>query len=587
MLEESSASRGIGDDDPDAKSSPARVCEQGFETRRERRRNRRRPGLGRRMGADEKRGAEGRDAKPNTHRLRAYHIVSWLCALLLASCSPPARSNDTLTLLTLAEPNRIDPRFPEDALGAALSRLLYRGLMEGDARTFLPRLALAERVEWRDSTHVVVRLRSDARFHDGAQVTARDVVATYASVLDPSRASRLRATYARVLRRATAIDARQIEFELLRPDGTFESLMQLPIMPARDANAPELHANRGSERRFNGSGDVRITRFSPARWEFERVVSRASGPNRLRVLSLHDVNTLAQRLLHGDGDVAEIKPELFEVFEGRRDFTLSSAPSAGFTFLGVRCTASGLGDRRVRVALAHAIDRDRLRVGKFGRFALPATGPIAPSHWAYERDVPSYAYDPRRARELLDEAGLTDPPGPEPRARFTLRTSSQRFAVVVAQAISSMLGEVGIEVTVRPSELATLLSDLRQGQFDLTFLTIPDLSDPWGLAFWFGSSSIPTQANPGAGGNRWRFRDADLDAVLEAGARAIGPEARTPHYRAAQRILARELPVIPLWHADVVFVASRRFRGLAPTGDGRLNFLLDLTASPGSEARSP
>jgi len=153
--------------------------------------------------------------------------------------------------------------------------------------------------------------------------------------------------------------------------------------------------------------------------------------------------------------------------------------------------------------------------------------------------------------------------------------------MTVAQAVASMLADVGIEVVVRPSELATLLSDLRQGSFDLTFLTVPDLSDPWGLSFWFGSASIPTSANPGAGGNRWRFRSEALDAALDAGARSIGTENRAPHYRQAQRILADELPVIPLWHADVVFVASRRYQNLTPRGDGQLDFLLGLTRRQG------
>jgi ABC-type transport system substrate-binding protein len=134
---------------------------------------------------------------------------------------------------------------------------------------------------------------------------------------------------------------------------------------------------------------------------------------------------------------------------------------------------------------------------------------------------------------------------------------------------------------VRPSELATLLADLRAGRFDLTFLTVPDLSDPWGLAFWFASGSIPTTENPGAGGNRWRFRNATLDAALEAGARAMGPAARRPHYAQAQLILAAELPVVPLWHADVVFVTSRRYEHLAPRGDGQLDFLLRLTRRDG------
>ena len=54
--------------------------------------------------------------------------------------------------------------------------------------------------------------------------------------------------------------------------------------------------------------------------------------------------------------------------------------------------------------------------------------------------------------------------------------------MTVTHAIAEMLREVGIEVDVRPSELASMLTDLRAGRYDLTVLTMPDLSDPWGLA---------------------------------------------------------------------------------------------------------
>ena len=497
----------------------------------------------------------------------------WLAWGCVSRRSPP----DALTLLALTEPEHLDPRFPEDALGAALGRLVYRALLQSDPRTFLPRLDLAESTAWRDPTHLRVVLRADARFHDGSSVTASDVEATYRSLLDPLRASRLRATYARVLVDVRAVDTRTVEFSLARPDGTVESLLQQPILPARDARGPELRAVLGEEGRFLGAGPLRVRSLRRSAWEFARVGVSPGAPRALRVLSLHDPNTLAQRLLHGDGDVAELKPELFDVFEHHPDFHVASARTAGFTYLGIQCANPWLSDPRVRAAIAHAIDRDRLRVGKLGTHAVAATGPLPPSHWAYEAAVASHAYDPRHARALLDEVGLVDPPGATPRVRWTMRVSSQRFATTVAHAIAAMLAEVGIEVEVRPSELATLFADLRGGRFDLTFLTVPDLSDPWGLSFWFGSASIPSSANPNAGGNRWRFRDAGLDEALEAGARAVGPEARRPHYQRAQQILARALPVIPLWHADVVFAASRRYEGLTPRGDGQLDFLLGLT----------
>ncbi len=499
-----------------------------------------------------------------------------LLLAVIAGCTHRPAYPSVLTVLVLSEPSRLDPRFPEDALGAALGRLVWRPLFDTDPRTLLPRPVLADGLVWRDDTHLRVHIRPGVSFQDGSPLAAADVVATYRSLLDPALGSRVRGTYARVLGAVTALDPSTVEFTLLRPDGTFESLLQQPILRARDAIGPELVTSPGNERAFIGSGELRVVSLDRGRWEFDRVHPVAGAPGRFRFLSLHDPNTLALRLLHGDADVAEIKPELYPVFDGRPGFEVASARAVGVTFVGVHCDDPRLADRRVRAALAYAIDRDALRRGKFGSRALPADGPLPPQHWAYAPDLPRHPFDPARARTLLDAAGLVDPPGRAPRARFVLRVSSQRFSVTVARALAAMLADVGVELDVRPSELPTLLADLRAGRFDLALATIPDLTDPWGLAFWFATRSIPAPGNPDAGGNRWRFRDATLDAALEAGARARGPDARRPYYQTAQRILAEQLPVIPLWHADVVFAGTRRYRGLAPRGDGTLDFLLDL-----------
>jgi peptide/nickel transport system substrate-binding protein len=524
------------------------------------------------MTGHRERGADERGAKSFTHRSTSRSIYHVLLALSVAACRGPMRADDRLTLLALARPEHLDPRHPEDALGASVGRLLYRGLMEGDPVTFLPRPALAEDARWVDPARYRVRLRGDARFHDGQPVTAQDVVATYASVLDPAQHSRLRTTYARVLRGVRAVDGRTVEFELHGPDGSIDTLLQLGVLPRRDAASPERRPEEIARDGLAGSGPLRLTRYAPDALSLE-VAGRGGAFRALDVVTLHDPNTLALRLLHGEGDVAELKPELYGLFEGRAGFEVASARTSGMTYLGMHCEHGALADVAVRRALALALDRPSLQRAMLGARAVASTGVLPPSHWAYAGDVARYAFDPAAARRALVAArGEGAPP-----LRLTLRVSSQRFAVTAAQAITAMLHDVGVEVDVRPSELATLLSDLRAGRFDLTLLTVPDLSDPFGLGFWFGSASIPTAANPTAGGNRWRFRDAELDASLDAGLRALGPEARRPHYQRVQRVLAAQLPVIPLWHADVVFALRRPYRGLRPRGDGQLDFLLRLT----------
>ncbi len=117
-----------------------------------------------------------------------------------------------------------------------------------------------------------------------------------------------------------------------------------------------------------------------------------------------------------------------------------------------------------------------------------------------------------------------------------------------------------------------LLSDLNRGQFQLTMLQVPEVIEPHTLSWFFASDKIPV---PGRveGANRWRFINPELDAALERGRNHHIKEQRIIDYREVQRILAQELPVIPLWHEDTVAVANRRAWKYKVPRDGRFGTL--------------
>jgi peptide/nickel transport system substrate-binding protein len=490
--------------------------------------------------------------------------------LVATSCRTSHRSPDTLTVLINAAPEHLDPRYPGDALGATISRLVFAGLLASDRDTFLPRPDLADRVELVDTTRVIAHLRDDRRFHDGTPLTSEDVVATFRGILDPQVGSTLRNTYARAIAGVEAIDRRTVAFTLTGPDGTYGSLLEQPIVRARDATHREYAADPGNEGQFVGAGAMRVVSLERGAWELERVVRIEGKPRRVRFFAMRDPNTFALRLLHGDADLGEIKPELFPLFTSRRDFEVANAHSVGFTYLGIRNEHPLLAHVEVRHAIAHAIDRAQLRRGKLGAYSQPATGPLPPGHWAYEPGLADYPFDPTLSRSLLAPFLRGG------RERLVMRTTNVRFVGTVARAIAAMLADVGLDVEIRQSDPPALFADLRGARFDLTLMTAPDFSDPWGLAWMFASTSIPTPADPFAGGNRWRYRNRDLDALLERGRTALTPETRRPHYVDAQRILASELPVVPLWHADLVFAAGPRITNVHPRGDNQWDFLLDV-----------
>lgn len=487
-----------------------------------------------------------------------------LCAC--ASDGAAERAASERVVILPREPDELDPRYVGDAYGLKLSRLLHAALVSIDPASLEPTLDLAADITAQSAQRYRVQLKPGLRFSDGTSLDAHDVVATFRALVDPRVKSRYRSTYARVSKVWAESDQVAI-FELSEPHATFVTDLEMPVLRAEDAfrrfAAGALPVGAGPyvlTTRVRGSLSLspnphhRLTR---------------SGSPRLRFIVVRDDNVRALRMLAGAGDLAQgVLPHLLlPLFERRTDLRVRSAKGAGTTYVGINLVHPLLRDARVRRAIAHAIDRPGLIRHKLGGRASLASSWIPEGHWAYAADTPSHAFDPPRARALLAAAR----PFPDP-VRLVMRTSSDRSVVSLARALASMLLGVGIALEVRPSETATLLSDLSRGRFELVLMQVPEVFEPHVLSWFFGSDRIP---EPGVreGGNRFRIRNPELDRAFELGARELDRGRRAAIYREVQHLLARELPVIPLWHEDVIAVVSERLVQYAVPRDARFGTL--------------
>lgn len=497
-------------------------------------------------------------------RLTRWRWLTWtIVGLCVHGCSAPrGRSpvrDETRVLLIPRDVVEIDPRFSTDAYGHKLSRLLFASLVTIDSSSLEAIPDLAERVEIVTDTRYRVHLRAGLRFSDGSALDAEDVAATFRSIVDPALSSRYARTYQRIAR-IEVLDALTIDFLLDGPHATFLTDLEMPVLRAEDAHT---HLGQLGASAPVGAGPYVVAQRSAGAIELEANPFWHGGQPRfssVRVLVVHDDNTRALRLLAGAADLAfnAIPPTLLPLFEREPRFSVRSAPGVGTSYVGLNLDAPALRDVRVRRALAHGIDRGLLVRAKFGGRARLASSWIVPGHWAFSDVTPRYEYDPAQARALLAEAGVGKP-GQE-RLRLSLRCGSDRYRQSIARALAAMWAQIGIDVEIRPSEVATLIADLNRGRFELTMLEVPELVEPHTLSLFFASDRIPAEGREGS--NRWRIRSPELDAALETGRAHLERDVRRSAYATAQRILAEQLPVIPLWHEDVVVVQSARMQGL-------------------------
>jgi len=515
-----------------------------------------------------------RALQPRVRSVREATGARWLlCLWCLSACTPSPRTRDQAVLAVVLprDVQDLDPRYVSDAYGHKLSRLIFASLVRIEPQTLEAVPDLAESVDVISAVEYRVTLRAGLKFSDGSALDASDVVATYKSVVDPALRTRYAPTYARIAR-VEALDAQHVAFRLTGPHATFLTDLELPILRAEDAHR-RIAVQGGPEP--IGAGPYRLARREPGRIDLAPNPHWYAGTPRIPRISMlvvRDDNTRALRLLAGAADLAlnVLPPGLVPLFTHDARFDVETAPGIGTTYLGINTQAPTLRDERVRRALAYAIDRNALVATKFSGRAELASSFVPPGHWAYAADTPRYAHDIVRARALLDEAGVTADPG-KPRLVLLLRCGSDRFRVSIARAIAAMLAEADIEVTVQPTEMATLIADLDRGRFEITLLQLPEVIEPHVLSVFFASDRIPGPGHEGS--NRWRFSNVELDAAFERGRRNLDRGQRRAAYADVQRILAQQLPVIPLWHEAVVSVRAVRAARVAVPRDGRFSTL--------------
>jgi peptide/nickel transport system substrate-binding protein len=498
-------------------------------------------------------------------------------AMALSGCD--SAPSDALRFGLSAAPENLDPRFATDAASTRVNRLLYARLVDFDEH-FAPVPSLAEWVRV-TPRHYRFRLRADRNdFHDGTPLTAFDVQATYRAVLDPATGSAHRGSL-HMIERVEAVSDDVVDFWLNAADRLFAGRLVVGIMPAA-----LLRAGHAFNEAPVGSGPFRFHSWpQPEQLRIERIADGALVE--FQRVQKPDVRVL--KLLRGELDVlqGDMPPELLAWVseqrqgagrkadgsgDGARKIRVTKRDGTTFSYLGFNLQDPVVGDLRIRRAIGHALDRDAIIRYLWAGNARLAGGILTPDHWAGLQVGSGPVHDPGAARDLLREAGY----GPANPLRITYKTSTNALRVRIATVIQAQLAEVGIQMKVRTYDWGTFYGDIKAGNFQLYSLAWVGIKMPDIFRYVFHSQSLPP-----AGANRGRWRDATVDSLIERAESSSDPDLQARLYRQVQRRVLEQLPYVPLWFEDQVYVANARIRGYSMSRDGNYDALASATWSTG------
>jgi peptide/nickel transport system substrate-binding protein len=462
-----------------------------------------------------------------------------------------------------AEPSSIDPHFHNLTPNNSLLSHVFERLVENDAKNKLvPDLAETWKAindrTWR------LELRKGAKWHDGSPFTADDVVFTFErapSVLNsPS-------SFAPMVRGKTVKKIDDFTIEITTPapfplmPNDLSNLLIVSRKHGLGAGTPDYNSGKAAV----GTGPYKFSSFVPgdriefirnddypgqkAKWD--RVIFRPikEGPARISALLAGDVDVIEDV---PTADIERLKKDakvnISQVVSRRVIYLHMDQFREETPFVKAKDASTiknPLRDRRVRLAMSKAINREAIVSRVMEGVAIPAGQFLADGFFGVSQNVKPEQFDPEGARKLLTDAGF--PNG----FRLTLHAPSGRFTndAKIAEAVAQMLTRVGIDTqleTLPPAVFFTRASSGANGLPEFSFILVGWGSDT-------GETSSPLRAlvgsfNPDAGSgsaNRGRYSNSALDALINEALGTVDDTKRANILAAAIEMAMGDVAIIP------------------------------------------
>lgn len=479
-------------------------------------------------------------------------------AILAASVAimPVASFAKDLTVGLSASTTSMDPQFYVVGPNSAMSRNLFDGLVNQDAKQQIqPALALS----WTliDETTWEFKLRPDVKFHDGSAFTAQDVVASIKRVpLAAKNSPSSFAPYVKEIAEVIAIDPLTVQIKTDGPTPLLlNNLSRIAILPASQENTTTEEMNKGNG--VIGTGPFKFVSWTPddnimlarndaywgekAAWDnvtfriFKNSSARVAAMLSGGVDMIENIPTADTRRLEGSDVVNVVKVTGNRLMYLHMDQDREQSP-----FAKGADGKNPLVKPEIRRALSVAINReaiiDRIMDGQ----GTPAGQVVPEGYFGYDPSIKIDTYDVAKAKELLAQAGYPDG------FSLTFHASNDRYPndSKVAQAIGQFFSRAGVktEVSTLPGSVYFTRASAREFSFIMGGAAVET-----GEASGVLGPILETYGDNAGQGNRGRYSNPEFDKTLGEARKTLDTAEREKLLQKATEIAMHDLGVIPLF----------------------------------------
>lgn len=412
---------------------------------------------------------------------------------------------------------------------------------------FEPRLAETYDVSG-DGLVYTFHLREDATFHNGDPVLASDAVYSVKRAMEhPSMAS-----FTAAISDAEAVDEHTVAITLKNPSSPFMSNL-VNVMICSEKACEEAGDSLGSTAVMCGSGPYYVKDYNPdVMLVLEAYEGYYRGEASIKTVNYKPIIDSSTGLIafeNGELDMYNVPASNWEEITSSGKYTTQAVAENHITYLAINYTGV-LADKNLRLAIAHALDKETMAVASYGGLAEIAHGMLNPTYvFGAPSDPIEYEYDLEKAKEYLEKAGYPD--GVDIGTVLCIGGGYHEKNCIVLQ---DCLAQIGITVAIEPMEQAAAIAQAATGDFDLWTCGYACQSD---YDFWRAITHTESNENGFV-----KFKDAPaelglnsdkIDALYDQASVELDPEVRKDLYKQLDDALMETVTYLPIFHRCATF----------------------------------
>jgi peptide/nickel transport system substrate-binding protein len=491
-------------------------------------------------------------------------VVRRLCSLVLALLVAPglawAAPEGKIVIAQGVDPTTLDTQNQQETPASVVASHLFDTLVERDQNLKIVPALAAELPKLVAPTTWEVKLRRGVKFHNGEEFNAESVKFSLERVKAGLRAS----SNFRPIDKIDIVDPYTVRVQTSKPWPTFTT-----IMTFRQASMYPPKAYAGKDSAFISKNPIGTGPYKLVRWsKDEEIVLEANdqywrGAPKIKTVVFRPIPDDAVRvaaLQNGEVDVAvNIPPHLANIIANHPKIFLSTAPSirtlqlmfvtheydAQHKLIGPYKGVTA--DKRVRQAIAYALDVDEIIKGVLDGKAMRTATLLTPLHFGYDPALKPIKQDLGKVKQLLTEAGF--PGGLE----LTLNSPQGRYVrdKEVAEAVTGQLTKARIRTQLKTYEFVSYLNNL-------VYVHKPG---PVWLIGW-GTPTVDAETVYGplfrTGSNLGNYHNADFDGMVDQAQTQMDEKQRLATYHRINKLWIDDMPAVPLYQQLDLYGANKR-----------------------------